>query len=287
MQKLIPFLFFLLLLSCKGTQTEKIARLVTEWQGKEIQFPSNPVFTRYLTDTVDWQIPDSEYKVLIYADQSGCVACKLQLDKWKLLIAEVDSISGKSIPFLFFLDNKDDRDVHFILRHFYFDLPVCIDREGRLNELNRFPRENGFDAFLLDSDNKVVVIGNPVHSLAVKDLYLEQIKGEGNTSPEKEIRTVATVRESEVDMGIFSQTEKRVATFYIQNAEDNPLVIFGTSTTCGCTSVQYDKHPVYKGDSLKVEITMEPKEKGFFSETITVKCNTDKTIALRIKGEVK
>jgi hypothetical protein len=45
---------------------ENIAWLVTEWQGKEIVFPENQVFTRYLTDTTDYRALESEYKVLIY-----------------------------------------------------------------------------------------------------------------------------------------------------------------------------------------------------------------------------
>lgn len=81
---LLPIFF-----SCKNEQKEKekqIAQLVSEWQGKQIVFPENSIFTRYLTDTTDYQIPQSEYKVLIYVDSIGCTSCKLQLHKWKELI---------------------------------------------------------------------------------------------------------------------------------------------------------------------------------------------------------
>ena len=56
---LLPIFF-----SCKNEQKEKgkqIAQLVSEWQGKQIVFPENSIFTRYLTDTTDYQIPQSEY----------------------------------------------------------------------------------------------------------------------------------------------------------------------------------------------------------------------------------
>lgn len=48
-----------------------------------------------------------------------------------------------------------------------FDIPVYIDSEDRFNRLNRFPSDPIFHTFLLDKDNKVAVIGNPVHNLAV------------------------------------------------------------------------------------------------------------------------
>ena len=37
-------------------------RLVQEWQGKEIRFPKEITFTRFVIDTVDYQIPTSDYK---------------------------------------------------------------------------------------------------------------------------------------------------------------------------------------------------------------------------------
>jgi len=47
---------FLSVLSCTGGNKERgeITRLVEEWQGKEIRLPSVMVFTRNVTDTLDW-----------------------------------------------------------------------------------------------------------------------------------------------------------------------------------------------------------------------------------------
>lgn len=55
-------------LSCKEKERETITRLVQEWQGKKIQFPETIQFSRYATDPIDYQIPDSSYKVLVYID---------------------------------------------------------------------------------------------------------------------------------------------------------------------------------------------------------------------------
>ncbi|GHV65411.1 hypothetical protein FACS1894199_06030 [Bacteroidia bacterium] len=66
-----------LLFSCKDRDPKiELARMVTEWQGKELVFPANPIFTRYVTDTVDYRIQNSEYKVLVYVDSTGCTSCK-------------------------------------------------------------------------------------------------------------------------------------------------------------------------------------------------------------------
>jgi hypothetical protein len=175
------FLFF-----CKGTNKEKeyITRLVTEWQGKKIVFPPDPVFIRYSTDTVDYQIPKAEYKVLIYTDSLGYTGCRLQLPKWKELIAYTDSLTGESIPFIFFFHPKDrgKKEIYVLLELDNFDCPICIDTEDELNRLNRFPATAAFHTFLLNKENKVVVIGNPVSNPTVRELYLKQIQGANNQS---------------------------------------------------------------------------------------------------------
>ena len=53
----------LFLFSCQNPAQEHITQLVKEWQGREVRFPGNPIFTRQLGDTVDYRIPEAEYKV--------------------------------------------------------------------------------------------------------------------------------------------------------------------------------------------------------------------------------
>ena len=57
---------FFLLTSCKEDKKDQFARLVQEWQGKEIVFPQDMVFTRFVTEQVEYRIPDAEYKVRFY-----------------------------------------------------------------------------------------------------------------------------------------------------------------------------------------------------------------------------
>lgn len=286
--RLFPLIWISLLLfsSCKETEKEKIARLVTEWQGKEIRFPADPVFTRYLTEPVDWQVPQSEYKVLVYVDSIGCTSCKLQLNKWKELIAMTDSISGETVPFLFFFHSKDNKEIQYLMKRDKFDYPVCIDTEDRLNGLNQFPSDMTFQTFLLDRDNKVVVLGNPVHNLAVKDLYLKQIARSKLPAAGQSLQTTAEVEQTEIDLGSFDHSEKKTALFRIKNTGTDPLVLVDVATTCGCATPTFDKYPAKSGETLQVKVDYHAKNSGFFTETITVKSTTDSWIKLIIKGQV-
>ena len=99
---LIILLLTIFLSACQDKQKEIITLLVKEWQGKQILFPENMVFTRFASDTTNFVIPTSDYKVLVFVDSIGCTSCKLQLSRWKEFIRYTDSISQKNIPFLFF-----------------------------------------------------------------------------------------------------------------------------------------------------------------------------------------
>lgn len=277
--------------SCQDKQKEEkkqIAQLVNEWQGKQIVFPENLTFTRYLTDTTDFQIPESDYKVLIYVDSIGCTSCKLQLHKWKELIEYTDSATQGKVPFLFFFHPKDTKEIRYLLKRDGFDRPIYIDLEDQLNKLNKFPANMTFQTFLLDKDNKVAVLGNPVHNTAVKDLYLKQITGKDN--PNKNIpKTTAEATQTEIDFGTFGKSEVKETTIEVRNIGDNPLVIVDVSTTCGCTVATYDKRPTNPGESLRVGIKMIPKDTGFFDEVVTIKYNSinNQPVKAKIKGNVR
>ena len=172
MKVLYLFICIFCFLACQDNKEKQVKELVQEWQGKEIKFPDNPIFTQYVKDTVDYQISVSDYKIVMYVDSIGCVSCKLQLSRWKEFIGQVDSVCNKDIPFLFFFQPKDNQELRRILKIDNFSLPVCIDTEDRFNKLNHFPSDMMFQTFLLDKDNKVVVIGNPIYNLKVRDLYL-------------------------------------------------------------------------------------------------------------------
>lgn len=273
-------------LSCKENEETKIKQLVKEWQGKEIIFPKQIIFTKFAKDTVDYQIPNTDYKVLVYIDSVGCTGCKLQLPKWKEFIAYTDSITGHKIPFLFFFHSNDYKEMHYLFKVNNFDRPVCLDIDDQLNKLNKFPKDTRFQTFLLDKDNKVTIFGSPIYNLAVKDLYLKQLTKK--ESPNNRMnKTTAIAEKNEIDLGTIKMLEAQKATFIIKNTGKSPLVILDISTTCGCITSSYDKQPAESGKVLQIEIIKTPENKGLFDETITVKCNTEQPIKLKIKGNVR
>ena len=80
MRKIVTLIMCVwMLASCQESREEAMRRLVNEWNGKEIKFPSRSVFTIQGKDTVDFEFVDADYKVVTYIDSVGCTSCKLQL----------------------------------------------------------------------------------------------------------------------------------------------------------------------------------------------------------------
>ena len=277
---LIILLLTIFLSACQDKQKEIITLLVKEWQGKQILFPENMVFTRFASDTTNFVIPTSDYKVLVFVDSIGCTSCKLQLSRWKEFIRYTDSISQKNIP-LFFFQFDDQWEIHSLLIRENFDKPICLDRSDSLNQLNHFPKDIRFQVFLLDKNNKVVVIGNPVHNPNVKELYLEEISRKQPVAP---IQTTVKVEKESLLLETIPLGKSKDTLFTLVNTGDQPLVIIDVTTTCGCAQTLFDKHPVQPGESLHIKVGVTPENKGLFDETITVKCNTNQLIKLNIRG---
>ena len=278
---LIILLLTIFLSACQDKQKEIITLLVKEWQGKQILFPENMVFTRFASDTTNFVIPTSDYKVLVFVDSIGCTSCKLQLSRWKEFIRYTDSISQKNIPFLFFFQFDDQWEIHSLLIRENFDKPICLDRSDSLNQLNHFPKDIRFQVFLLDKNNKVVVIGNPVHNPNVKELYLEEISRKQPVAP---IQTTVKVEKESLLLETIPLGKSKDTLFTLVNTGDQPLVIIDVTTTCGCAQTLFDKHPVQPGESLHIKVGVTPENKGLCDETITVKCNTNQLIKLNIRG---
>ena len=279
---LIILLLTIFLSACQDKQKEIITLLVKEWQGKQILFPENMVFTRFASDTTNFVIPTSDYKVLVFVDSIGCTSCKLQLSRWKEFIRYTDSISQKNIPFLFFFQFDDQWEIHSLLIRENFDKPICLDRSDSLNQLNHFPKDIRFQVFLLDKNNKVVVIGNPVHNPNVKELYLEEISRKQPVAP---IQTTVKVEKESLLLETIPLGKSKDTLFTLVNTGDQPLVIIDVTTTCGCAQTLFDKHPVQPGESLHIKVGVTPENKGLFDETITVKCNTNQLIKLNVRGK--
>lgn len=284
MKFLIVIIAVVCLFSCREVDKGMISSMVKEWNNKEIVYPTIMHFTVLGVDTNF--LSKSEYRIITYVDSVGCTSCKLKLEQWKKFISQLDTVGN--VPVLFFLHPKDKSELTYILRRNHFTYPVCIDENDSLNKLNHFPSDMMFQTFLLDKDNKVLAIGNPIHNPKVKELYLKIIQGEiiGQDKETEVIKTKVAIDKTSISLGRFDWQKEQKVTFTLKNTGNKPLVIQDVNTSCGCTSVAYSKEPVQPSGELKLEVIYKAEHSEHFNKTITVYCNAESSpLVLKIMGD--
>ena len=282
--KCFYFLFVLFVFSsCQHQNDRKILELLKKWEGREILFPDLDIIDSVVKD-VNW-----DYKIVTYIDSAECFSCKLNLRDWMGMKQQVDSVD-KKVAFLFFLQTRRTEDLDYKMKWDAFNLPIVFDVQNLFCQLNHFPEDEKLRTFLLDKDNKVLAIGNPIHNPKVKELYLKIIQGEkiGSINESNVLNTMVDIDKTAASLGDFAWQEERKATFILKNMGNKPLFISDVTTSCGCTSVDYSKEPVNPSESLRLHVIYKADHPGYFSKTITVYCNADASpIRLKISGNAK
>lgn len=288
--KNIYFLFLVMIVisSCNNNQRKDVVKIIAEWQNKEIIFPHDIVFTQYGLDTTDYEVPQSEYKILLYVDAVGCTSCKLQLNKWAKFIDEIDSLTLGQVPILFFFHPKDRRELIHLLKRDNISLPVCFDTNDQLNTINHFPTRDDLQCFLLDRNNNVMCIGNPIYNPKIKEMYLEQISSVSYTQVDQLPNTTVSVEQASFKLGAIKQGTSVTVTATVNNTGDVPLVIHNVETSCDCTTVSYQKEEVEPKSTFKIDITYNADDLGFFDRVIYIYGNIERSpLIIELEGEVR
>lgn len=279
--------------SCKGnTLSAEMRNIVEKWNGKELFFPKNVSCMSMDKKVMCISSNLPSYKILVYTDSIGCMGCKSQLYKWNGLIKEIENEMGDLVSFLFYFQPKSVEDIQTLFRENKFSYPSYIDTNNELNRLNNFPTDSRFQTFLLDKDNKVILIGSPVNSPQMWNLYKQMIKGEENiSSVDSEGKLPITSLEIEkriLELGELKIGETNIARFSLRNTGYKPLVLTNVDSSCGCTVPKWSRKPIDPNETTEIVVQVIPDNKGYFRKTITVYCNVESSpIVLQISGETK
>lgn len=266
---------------------DEVDDIITTWQNKEILFPKQVTLVSEFGCYNSYFVDTARFKILTYVDSLGCTTCKLQLPKWKNFLSSLDS-AQLSASVLFFFNSSSVHEICHLLKRFDFNYFVYWDVKDNLNHLNHFPADFRFQTFLLDSHNRVLVIGNPIHNPLIKELYLQVMTGDTLSLCDSTIqnpKTFVSVPVTSVDFGNCRVKEIQITEFSLKNEGMFPLLIKDVSASCGCLTVNYQKEPLKTGKTLKIHVTISPESSGFFQKTISVYGNMENSpIVFQIKG---
>lgn len=175
----LQLLLLLFLFSACGKKQE-IAKEMIELQSKVIVIPQESQLTIQGKDTVliDF-IEDGRLKLLAYIDSAGCSSCAInKMYMWNSLI-EYSKVHEGNLKFYFIFSprKQDVKGVRIGLAKNAFDYPVLLDTLGSFEKLNpHLPKNKALHTFLLDENNNVILVGNPLHNKKIEEMFYKIVE---------------------------------------------------------------------------------------------------------------
>ncbi len=112
-------------------------------------------------------------KIATYIN-GDCSVCISELSIWKEWVIK-DSCS---VQFLFFFHSTDSLRLDYIIKNYFnIEYPLIYDKESKYLSINDIKKDDKmFQTFLLDKDNNVLLVGNPLLNKKLADLYKREIE---------------------------------------------------------------------------------------------------------------
>lgn len=287
----IFFIFFAT--SCDNNNTKynhEVLSIVKKWTGKTICAIPSSNYIIYSKHNKQIEYPSqnrNSFKILLYINESESESCRLHLYEWADFFKEVDSIS-KNVDKLIIVKPKNKFAFIQTLQDYNFIYPVYIDEKDEFNTANKLPSNTLYHQFLLDKNNVVIFIGNPINSRKIRKAYISIINGKKNIERNtEENKTKCKLSTTSINLGTIEYKKTRKANVVIRNIGETPLIIQDIQTGCGCIQINYDKKPIPCGDSSNIIINYHAISTGIINKNIKIFCNTNTSYNINIKGIVK
>ncbi len=248
MKHLYLIIMMLLVLSACNSETAKHRRVYDALIGKQISIPSD-LYAQILEDSIG--VDDYyDFRIITLVDSAGCTPCKMQLQAWNDFMTEVMKNTDVDVSFRMIIESESNSDLIHNLESYDFLYPVVFDGNSRFRERNPIPEERIYHTLLLDSEQKVIAIGNPVTNPKIRELFLKFINGEGKPCEEYYPDIIMTSA-----VGIVEKGDTITQTFRIDNPTDSILTVMDFSTTCECLSALVVNDTLKPRKSVDVKMT--------------------------------
>lgn len=259
---LITLLMIVLISSCAIDSQKEYEGVLSEWVGKEIIFPDS----MKTADKSMWSKERSDFTIVSYYDSVGCTGCRMKLADWNRLMTRIDSMDNDKVVDLIIVANSTNSDeLSYLKRYNGFRHILIADPHDELNRLNQFPDNHELQCFLLDSDNRVILVGNPVSNKKIKNLYLSVI---GDSDYDNSIDNDEPYQE--YDFGAISKGESVIHEFDISNDSQETLRIKDIITSCECVTAEVSTRVIAPNEKYKLIVAFRDTIPGSFMRSVTI-----------------
>lgn len=180
--KVIKYIFFgiiLFLFVACSDRGQQIAKEIKTLQSKAIKMPSHVLVMQQSKVINKVDDNDKTLKLIVYTDSVGCTSCAInQINLWSSFIDYADQFKHQlKFYFLFSPVKKDLNSIKSAIACSMFDYPIVLDTLREFEKLNtHLPTNRSLHTFLLDENNNVILVGNPMHNKRIEEMFYKIVE---------------------------------------------------------------------------------------------------------------
>lgn len=158
----------ILLFGCKKNDSIYVKRI---W-GRRLDYSMLSYDRQNMTDPLLNCDPNKPIKIVSYIDSLLCTPCFANY--LEASSRYIDSIGSEKVAFICIMRPRSIEDIRLAIQDKKISKNICILFDSansflRTNELEEFPTH--LQAFLLDKEDQVVLVGDPIRVRSVRTLY--------------------------------------------------------------------------------------------------------------------
>lgn len=256
-------LILLLLTSAcsKISQDKNIGDIITSWSGRKIVFPDT-LIAELQNHPVDIDICDEGFLILtVLNTDKGCTSCQMMLREWEQLLTDLEfnSRNATSVQLLYVIESSPKKEIRDVIKELDFRYPIIYDPDKAFEQLNKFPKKDALRTFLLDNDNKVIVIGNPITVKPLKEVYQNLVSHRDSTiSDDEAMRLPYKLSARRVPLGAVSGETRKISSVIIKNIADSTIRINKVESSCPCVTHILRRTKLTSGSESELRIIYHP-----------------------------
>lgn len=166
----------LLLLSCEGDKT--VRDDVRKIKSQSLVVSLDKMEKRICVSDTSFNVTNrpKEYTIVVYTGEKSCSSCALKgMYRWDRLLRETGA--DLKAVFIFAPAKEKMEEFSFTMRTSSPSQPIYIDTANVfLTENPQVPDISALHTFLLDKDNKVLMVGNPIINPEIRKLFWKILK---------------------------------------------------------------------------------------------------------------
>jgi hypothetical protein len=167
----------LIFVTACNNEKKRITETVSQLLDKEIVFPDDFQSKILGKDTAVDVLGKKGYKIVTFADSIGCTDCRLNFYGWKLKIKEAQEWS-KPVDFVFIVQPRSEYELYNVLKFDQINFPVFYDFNASFIRKNQLPTGARYQTFLLNDENRIVLVGNPISNKVLWGMYKETVESQ-------------------------------------------------------------------------------------------------------------